>query len=89
MKRSPRFPVAGSLVIATVLSAFPVPSVAQTAPTPGATTMIAEPTDLTQTLRLPGRVKALTLAEVRPQVSGVISERLFEEGAAVKNGERT
>ncbi|MDQ6438089.1 efflux RND transporter periplasmic adaptor subunit [Mesorhizobium sp. LHD-90] len=48
--------------------------------------MTAEPTDFTQTVRLPGRVKASTLAEVRPQVSGIISERLFEEGAAVEKG---
>lgn len=37
--------------------------------------------------RLPGRVKASTVAEVRPQVSGIIRERLFQEGAVVALGD--
>jgi membrane fusion protein (multidrug efflux system) len=36
---------------------------------------------------LPGRVSALVTAEVRPQVDGIIIERLFEEGTAVKKGQ--
>jgi membrane fusion protein (multidrug efflux system) len=44
-------------------------------------------TDFTLTTRLPGRVKASTVAEVRPQVSGIIRERLFEEGARVEAGQ--
>lgn len=39
------------------------------------------------TARLPGRVKASTVAEVRPQVSGIIRERLFNEGALVAQGD--
>lgn len=35
---------------------------------------------------LPGRVVAAETSEVRPQVSGVIRQRLFEEGAAVEAG---
>lgn len=72
--------------MAAILFTFPLPAAAQTPPTPSVTTMTAEPTDFTQTVRLPGRVKASTLAEVRPQVSGIISERLFEEGAFVEKG---
>jgi membrane fusion protein (multidrug efflux system) len=48
--------------------------------------MTAEPTDFTATNRLPGRVKASTVAEVRPQVSGILEKRLFEEGVPVKIG---
>lgn len=33
---------------------------------------------------LPGRTSALRVAEVRPQVSGIIQKRLFNEGAMVK-----
>jgi membrane fusion protein (multidrug efflux system) len=44
-------------------------------------------TDYTLTARLPGRIKASTVAEVRPQVSGIIRERLFEEGASVEKGQ--
>jgi membrane fusion protein (multidrug efflux system) len=49
--------------------------------------MTAEPEDFLQTARLPGRIKASTVAEVRPQVSGIISERLFEEGSLVEKGQ--
>ncbi|MEF2231875.1 MAG: efflux RND transporter periplasmic adaptor subunit [Pseudodesulfovibrio sp.] len=42
---------------------------------------------LTLTSTLPGRVSALVTAEVRPQVDGIIIERLFEEGADVEKGQ--
>lgn len=35
---------------------------------------------------LPGRVNALKIAEIRPQVSGIIQKRLFEQGAEIKEG---
>ena len=36
---------------------------------------------------LPGRTTSYRVAEVRPQVSGIIIERMFEEGAEVKAGD--
>lgn len=36
---------------------------------------------------LSGRVVASTIAEVRPQVSGIVAERLFVEGAQVQQGD--
>lgn len=36
---------------------------------------------------LPGRTVAYRVAEVRPQVSGIITERLFEEGGQVEAGQ--
>jgi membrane fusion protein (multidrug efflux system) len=39
------------------------------------------------TAELPGRVSASTVSEVRPQVSGIILERLFEEGSDVRAGD--
>lgn len=42
---------------------------------------------LTLTRELPGRTNPLRIAEVRPQVSGIIKERLFEEGDRVKAGQ--
>ena len=44
-----------------------------------------EPLPLTSTL--PGRVSALVVSEVRPQVDGIISKRLFKEGANVQQGQ--
>ncbi len=42
---------------------------------------------LVMTESLPGRVTALVTAEVRPQVDGIISRRLFEEGGQVEQGQ--
>lgn len=36
---------------------------------------------------LPGRVSSIRVAEVRPQVGGIIQKRLFEEGELVKEGQ--
>lgn len=36
---------------------------------------------------LPGRTSAYVIAEVRPQVTGIIEKRLFEEGSDVKAGQ--
>lgn len=43
--------------------------------------------DVTLTATLPGRVRASAQAELRPQVNGIIQERLFEEGSVVKEGD--
>ncbi|MCB9850253.1 MAG: efflux RND transporter periplasmic adaptor subunit [Phycisphaerales bacterium] len=42
---------------------------------------------VTLTTELPGRVAAFLEADVRPQVSGIIQSRLFEEGADVNAGD--
>jgi len=39
------------------------------------------------TTELPGRTSAYLVAEIRPQVSGVIQQRLFQEGSNVKAGD--
>jgi len=39
------------------------------------------------TTELPGRTSAYRIAEIRPQVSGLIQKRLFTEGAEVKAGD--
>lgn len=38
------------------------------------------------TTELPGRTSAFLVAEIRPQVSGIIQKRLFQEGTNVKAG---
>jgi membrane fusion protein, multidrug efflux system len=43
--------------------------------------------DVTLTSTLPGRVVASGVAEVRPQVDGIIQERLFTEGSEVEVGD--
>src|SRR5690606_24718468 len=77
------------LATATLLliGVAPVVASAQQQPLPMVSVVTVEATDYTATARLPGRIKASTVAEVRPQVSGIIQERLFEEGSRVKEGD--
>ena len=51
-------------------------------PTP-VTVVTLRATDVTLTTSLPGRVLASAQAELRPQVNGIIVQRLFEEGSQV------
>ena len=84
-------PVSRPLMLVLLMSAAPVmtPSLtlAQDMPPPTVAVLPAKMGEYTLTTRLPGRIKASTVAEVRPQVSGIISERLFEEGSAVTAGQ--
>ncbi len=48
-------------------------------------TLQPQPTQLS--VELPGRTAAFRIAEVRPQVSGIIEKRLFVEGSEVKAGQ--
>lgn len=85
----PSFSVAG-LAAALLIGLSPLAVRAQApggAPTPTVTVLAAEPVDYTLTARLPGRIKASTISEVRPQVSGIIRERQFEEGREVEAGQ--
>lgn len=43
---------------------------------------------ITQSISLPGRISAFGQAQIRPQVNGIITERLFEEGALVEKGQQ-
>ncbi|MBE9639342.1 efflux RND transporter periplasmic adaptor subunit [Salipiger mangrovisoli] len=51
------------------------------------TVVTLQSSDVTLTTKLPGRVQASGVAEVRPQVGGIVIERLFEEGTAVNRGD--
>lgn len=55
-------------------------------PTPVAVTLVTA-APLTVTADYPGRVTALRVAEIRPQVSGIVQRRLFEQGAEVRAGQ--
>lgn len=59
----------------------------QRAMPPVAVTVVTLKTEaLTLTRELPGRTTPFLIAEVRPQVSGIVKERLFNEGARVEAG---
>ena len=46
-----------------------------------------QPERVMLTTELPGRTSAYLIAEVRPQVGGIIQKRLFTEGSDVKEGD--
>lgn len=47
-----------------------------------------QPTSAELTKSLPGRVVSYQVAEIRPQVSGIIESRLFTEGSEVEQGQQ-
>ncbi len=49
-------------------------------------TVTLRPERIVLTTELPGRTSAYLVAEIRPQVSGLLQKRLFEEGANIKEG---
>jgi membrane fusion protein (multidrug efflux system) len=57
------------------------------APLPEVATVTVEPQKLELTTELPGRTSAYLVAEIRPQVNGIIQKRLFQEGSDVKAGQ--
>lgn len=61
------------------------PQPAGEAPEVGVLTLAKQPVSLST--ELPGRTSAYRIAEVRPQVEGVIKRRLFVEGGTVKAGD--
>ncbi|MEN1941378.1 efflux RND transporter periplasmic adaptor subunit [Luteimonas sp. MJ174] len=56
-------------------------------PKPEVTVATLETRPVTITRELPGRTNAWLVAEVRPQVNGIVAKRLFTEGSLVKAGE--
>jgi membrane fusion protein (multidrug efflux system) len=56
-------------------------------PAPAVTVATLQAHPVTITRELPGRTSAWLVAEVRPQVSGIVGKRLFTEGSLVKAGQ--
>ena len=63
-----------------VSKSAPPPSVQEVA------TVTIQPERVVLTTELPGRTSAYSMAEIRPQVGGIIQKRLFEEGADIRAG---
>lgn len=55
---------------------------------PSVSFITVEPVSINMTNELPGRVVSYQVAEIRPQVSGIIQSRLFEEGSFVEEGQQ-
>ncbi|MCX5874629.1 MAG: efflux RND transporter periplasmic adaptor subunit [Deltaproteobacteria bacterium] len=62
----------------------------QQSPAPPVAEVVAvtvQPQRLVLTTELPGRTSAYLIAEIRPQVNGIVQKRLFTEGSDVKAGQ--
>lgn len=55
--------------------------------TPEVAVVTLQPERVAITFELPGRTSAYLMAEVHPQVNGIVQKRLFTEGSDVKEGE--
>jgi len=75
----------GTLWLAGCGQAEPGASAQAPAPSVGVIELKAQ--NITLSRELPGRVQAWQQAEIRPQVSGLIQSRLFDEGSQVKAGQ--
>lgn len=64
------------------------PSAASAPPAPEVAVVTLQPRHVSISDTLPGRTAAFRVAEVRPQVSGVVQKRLFVEGSEVKAGQQ-
>ncbi|MDA7014643.1 efflux RND transporter periplasmic adaptor subunit [Pseudomonas cerasi] len=54
---------------------------------PSVSVVTVKPRSQSLTTELAGRTKAYMVAEIRPQVSGIVQQRLFVEGAEIKAGQ--
>jgi len=77
------------LIVASLAACNRTQATAPAGPPPPAEVgyVTLEPRRVTLTMELPGRTSAMLVAEVRPEVGGIIRNRLFTEGADVKQGE--
>jgi membrane fusion protein (multidrug efflux system) len=75
------------LAVASLAGCDDEPEAIPDMPAPAVSVVTLVPERVTLTRELPGRTRPLLIAEVRPQVTGIIRERLFEEGSHVDAGE--
>lgn len=55
--------------------------------TPTVSTIVVQTQSMPITQSLPGRTRAFEMAEVRPQINGLVKRRLFDEGSLVRAGQ--
>jgi membrane fusion protein (multidrug efflux system) len=76
-----------SLIILAVLGGCSAGDPAPQADSPEVTVLTVQPKAQVLTTELAGRTQAFMVAEIRPQVGGIVQQRLFVEGAEVKAGQ--
>lgn len=76
-----------SLIILAMLGGCSAGDPAPEVATPKVTVLTVQPKSQVLTTELAGRTQAFMVAEIRPQVGGIVQQRLFVEGAEVKAGQ--
>jgi membrane fusion protein (multidrug efflux system) len=76
----------GVLVLGLITSGCGSQQAAPPPAVPEVATVTVNPERVVLTTELPGRTSAYLVAEIRPQVNGIVQERLFNEGSDVKAG---
>jgi membrane fusion protein (multidrug efflux system) len=84
--RIKRIATMGVLVVGLVTSGCGSQQAAPPPAVPEVAIVTVTPERTVLTTELPGRTSAHLVAEIRPQVNGIIQKRLFEEGSDVKAG---
>jgi membrane fusion protein (multidrug efflux system) len=84
--RVKRIAAMGVLVVGLIPSGCGSQQAASKPDLPEVAVVTVNPERVVLTTELPGRTSAYFVAEVRPQVSGIVQERLFNEGSDVKAG---
>lgn len=84
-----RYALPGALLLAAALAGCNSEKAAAPPPQPQLQVSVVtlHPQPVAITAELPGRVSASLIAEIRPQVNGIIKSRLFREGGEVKAGD--
>jgi membrane fusion protein (multidrug efflux system) len=84
----PKYLVASGLILVSLLISSCKSKVGAPPASPAEVAIVTiRPERVVLTTELPGRTSAYLVAEIRPQVNGLIQKRLFQEGANVKAGE--
>ncbi|HEY0681328.1 MAG TPA: efflux RND transporter periplasmic adaptor subunit [Steroidobacter sp.] len=93
MNRPFRVPLAATTLGLTCIAVLTACGKPPMGPPPGAqgtpkvSTMVVQPQPVVLTTELPGRTSAVLVADVRPQVTGILQARKFVEGSSVKAGD--
>ena len=85
--RVKRITTMGVLVLGLITSGCGSKQAAPPPATPEVAIVTVQPERVVLTTELPGRTSAYFVAEIRPQVNGIIQKRLFDEGSDVKAGQ--
>jgi membrane fusion protein (multidrug efflux system) len=88
MPRSTKTLAFTGLLAATALLAACAKDAGGPPPPPEVTIITLAPRTISITDQLPGRTTAFRVAEVRPQVTGIVKRRLFSEGGEVQAGQQ-